>query len=65
MADTPRPPRGPYCPTCHGTRLPVVRTRRPCPGVRVRYRRCADCGERVKTREVVVTATAGRTGEAA
>lgn len=46
-------PMGLYCPDCRGVRLTVVSSKRPCPGVKVRYRRCSACGLRLTTREVV------------
>lgn len=49
-----KPVRGLFCPRCSGTDLAVTHCRHPCPGVRVRYRRCAKCGCRVVTRETVV-----------
>lgn len=51
---TPRP-RGLFCPACLGVHLTFRRIYRPCPGVTVRYRRCADCRTKVKTKEVIVS----------
>ena len=39
------------CPQCRGVRLFVYRTRRPCPGLVVRYRKCTACGHRIVTDE--------------
>jgi len=47
-------PMGLFCPYCHGARLAVVSVSRPCPGLKVRYRKCSACGCRLTTREVVV-----------
>lgn len=46
--------RGLFCPQCQGHRLTVLYTKHPCPGVKIRYRRCAVCCCRMTTREVVV-----------
>lgn len=50
----PESPKGIYCPSCRGVRLAVYCTKRPCPGIRIRYRRCSACNTRVKTKEVVI-----------
>lgn len=50
-------PKGLYCPACRGVRLTVAASRCPCPGVRVRYRRCTTCGAHLVTREIVVRVT--------
>lgn len=47
-------PKGLYCPECKGHRLFVTCTKKPCPGVRVRYLRCSACSLKLKTREVLV-----------
>ena len=56
--DVPTPnhtnPRGLFCPDCGGVRLTVVSSRRPCPGVKIRYRKCSACGVNLTTREVVI-----------
>ena len=56
MPDTKSPgnPRGLYCPSCRGVRLTVRHTKTPCPGVKVRYRKCTTCERILKTQEVVV-----------
>lgn len=53
MADTPAPLkiRGITCPNCVGSRLDVYKTRRPCNGKVVRYRKCSACGYRCSTEE--------------
>ncbi|VTU02447.1 : Ogr_Delta [Gemmataceae bacterium] len=48
-------PKGLYCPNCRGVRLTVSSSKKPAPGIKVRYRRCSTCGHRFSTREVVVT----------
>lgn len=48
-------PRGLYCPHCHGIRLMVSATKRPQPGVKIRYRQCSACGTKVKTTERITT----------
>ncbi|WP_439628803.1 NrdR family transcriptional regulator [Gemmata sp.] len=56
-------PKGLYCPNCRGVRLTVSSSKKPAPGVKVRYRKCSTCGHRFTTREVVVNRpTACRTG---
>lgn len=52
----PQKPKGLSCVRCSGVRLAVLDVENPCPGVRIRYRECAECGERMKTREVIVLA---------
>lgn len=55
---TPKPPRNPkgiYCPSCRGVRFTVVTTRRPCPGLTVRYRRCTACGTKITTEDRIRT----------
>jgi transcriptional regulator NrdR family protein len=52
-------PKGIACPQCNAVpgqtiTLDVISTRNPCPGVRVRYRKCSSCGHRFRTREVIV-----------
>lgn len=46
-----KPTRGFACPTCHGHRLQVYRTRKPRNGLVARYRKCSACGNRVVTEE--------------
>ncbi len=46
-------PKGIYCPECRGVRLAVIKVRRVCPGVTVRYRKCSACGARLVTEERV------------
>jgi len=50
---TPANPKGLFCPNCRGVRLAVTTTKRPCPGRRVRYRKCTACGTRIRTVEVI------------
>ena len=50
-------PRGLFCPVCLSTRLTFRRIYRPCPGVTIRYRRCAACNVHLKTKEVLVSYT--------
>jgi DNA-directed RNA polymerase subunit RPC12/RpoP len=45
------PQRGIVCPECGSPKLRVRRTSRPTSGLKVRYRRCADCGHRLVTEE--------------
>ena len=55
MAESPTPkPKGLHCPSCGGYRLTVITTKKPCPGVKIRYRRCSACSTRLTTREVVI-----------
>ncbi len=49
----PPKPKGLYCPQCRGVRLTVVKTVLPCPGVRIRYRKCSTCNAKIKTTETV------------
>lgn len=46
-------PMGIHCPDCKSPRLRVRETLDPCPGVRVRYRRCLNCACVVRTREII------------
>lgn len=56
-------PKGLYCPSCRGVRLTVISSKKPAPGIKIRYRRCGACSHRFSTREVVVTRPAtSRTG---
>lgn len=48
------PPLGLYCPDCRGVRLMVVCTKKPCPGLRLRYRVCSACELVIRTKEVVI-----------
>jgi transcriptional regulator NrdR family protein len=50
----PTSPKGLHCPSCHGVRLTVICTKKPCPGVRVRYRKCTACGQKVTTKEIII-----------
>lgn len=59
MGDSKPAPKGFSCPSCAGVRLCVYRTRRPCPGLVVRYRECSACGLRVVTEERVRPAKKG------
>lgn len=52
--------KGIFCPNCCGVRLTVVASRRPSPGVKIRYRKCVACEEPLTTREVVVPRTKKR-----
>lgn len=51
MPDAPLRIRGFTCPFCPGVALRVYKSRRPCAGVVIRYRRCPDCAYRKTTRE--------------
>lgn len=52
--------KGFACPTCRGHRLYVVQSRRPAPGLVVRYRECSVCGHREVTEERVSRARKAR-----
>lgn len=51
-------PRGISCPTCGGVLLKVISGAKLIPGVKIRYRKCASCGSRIKTRETVLKVSA-------
>lgn len=54
-------PKGIYCPSCRGVRLAVLATRRPCPGLVLRYRKCSACDARLVTEERVSASRVKRT----
>lgn len=69
-SETPTPapaprPKGLSCPRCGKKKLVVTGDYEPAAGVRWRYRRCSNCGAKLKSRETLVaTRTVEVTGPA-